>query len=145
MQIVDAGGVRIVSAGLNDANHLIIAMSDNTSIDAGAIQALPGRDGTNGTDGTDGTNGTNAPLNLSIRQIGSNGLVTPDFFAWPIDITVSNLLLMSNASDISVTIGGENYNKTNLIGVTIPAGTELVINNITIVAGQEKGEAIIIF
>jgi len=148
MQIIDTGGKTIISAGLNDDSHLIITMSDNTTIDAGLIIALPGINGitpVKGVDYFDGINGTSAPLNLSIRQIGSNGLVTPERFAWPVNITVSQLLLMSNASDISVTIDGVNYDKTTLVGVTIPIGTELIINHITIAAGQENANAIIIF
>jgi len=141
----------VASAALNGQSHLILTMSDGSVIDAGIVQALPGRDGTNGINGingingTNGTNGTNAPLNLSIRQVGSNGLVTPERFAWPVSITVSQVLLMSNASDISVTIAGVDYDKTTLVGVTIPIGTELIINHITIVAGQENANAIIIF
>ena len=96
MQIIDTGGKTIISAGLNDDSHLIITMSDNTTIDAGLIIALPGINGitpVKGVDYFDGINGTSAPLNLSIRQIGSNGLVTPERFAWPVNITVSQLLL----------------------------------------------------
>jgi len=53
--------------------------------------------------------------------------------------------LTSNCSNISVTINGTAYNATSLIGVTIPTGTELTINDLIIKAGYNSANAIIIF
>jgi len=95
--------------------------------------------------GTNGNDGTSVPVNLSIFKPDANALALPVGFKWINNITVTSVQLMTNCSGISVTIGATTYNQTTLIGVTLPAGTQMVINDLTIVAGQNNANAIIIF
>jgi hypothetical protein len=92
-----------------------------------------------------GADGISAPLNLSLFKSTSNGIVSPQLFKWISNLTVSSVQLMSNCADISVTIGTTTYNHTTLVGVALSSGTQLTINDITVVAGQTNANAIIIF
>jgi len=91
-----------------------------------------------------GTNGTPAPLNISLFKTGANGIVYPQRFKWTSSKTISSVQLMTNCISISVTIGATNYDQTSIIGVTLPTGTELVINDILIQTGYNNANAIII-
>jgi hypothetical protein len=82
---------------------------------------------------------------LSITKQGINGEVTPSVFYWPDSLAVKEVILMSNASGISLQAGGEEYDETTIIDVEIPAGEELSITDIEIEAGENQANAIIIF
>lgn len=89
--------------------------------------------------------GASVPVNISIFKRGANGIVDPQIWSWINNVTVTSVRLMSNCIDISVTIGTTTYDHTTLVGVTIPAGTEIIINDISIAAGKNNANAIIIF
>ena len=48
-------GVSVTDVAINSNNHLIITLSDKSSIDAGLIETVAGKDGANGTNGTNAT------------------------------------------------------------------------------------------
>ena len=84
-------------------------------------------------------------VNLCLFKNGMNGVSSPQIFKWTQDLTVSNVLLMSNCAGISVKIGGTTYTTNGLIGITILAGVELEVLDMSIVAGKDNANAIIIF
>ena len=51
-------GISVTNVEINDGNHLIITLSDNSTIDAGEIETVAGQDGKDGSNGKDGTNAT---------------------------------------------------------------------------------------
>ena len=72
-----------------------------------------------------------------------NGDVFPQVLpAYEVDRTISDLKVASNCSDLSISIGANNYDKTNLQGVIIPLGVELIINDLTIKAGYESANVV---
>ena len=50
-------GISVTGASINASGHLIITLSNSTTIDAGVAKGADGKDGTNGTNGTDGDDG----------------------------------------------------------------------------------------
>lgn len=137
------------TAEYNSAWHSYLdTTSDNPKLtEAEWVAAMKGDKGDKGIDGIIGSNGqdgTSVPVNISIFKTGANGITLPQKFKWINDITVTSVELMDNCSGISVTIGANTYNQITLVGVTIPAGTQLIINDLTIVAGQTNANAIII-
>jgi len=76
---------------------------------------------------------------ITIFKQGANGVVFPQLIpAYTVNKTITHLQLASNCSDIDITIDGVDYNKTNLEGVVIPLGTEIIINDLMIMAGYEN-------
>jgi hypothetical protein len=147
-------GISVTNAQIDSNGDLIITLSDNTTINAGltvgpkgeqGIQGIQGNTGPQGPQGVSGKDGISIPVNLSISKQGANGTVYPQVYKWITNLTVSSVQLTSNCSGISVTINGTAYNATSLIGVTIPSGTELTINDLIIKAGYNSANAIIIF
>jgi hypothetical protein len=108
-------------------------------------QGIQGIKGDDGQPGANGKDGISIPVNLSISKQGTNGIIYPQLYKWITNLTVSSVQLISNCSDISVMINGILYNAISLIGVTIPKGTELTINDLIIKAGYNSANAIIIF
>jgi len=53
------------------------------------------------------------------------------------------LKLSSNCSNLSITIGANNYDKNNLVGVVIPANVEIFLNDLAIKAGYDNANAVI--
>lgn len=82
---------------------------------------------------------------ILFTKLGINGEVVPTPFMWYEDLKVKQVILMSNAADISVTIGANTYNSNSLIGAALPANSEMTDFDITITAGSNQGNAIIIF
>ncbi len=85
------------------------------------------------------------PVSLSFFKTNANGILPYTDFSWITNLTVTNVILSDTASDISVTINGTVYNKTTLIGTSLPAGTKMTNLDITISAGYNSANAIIIF
>ncbi len=85
------------------------------------------------------------PTTIVLNKSVLNGIVDPQIFKWSTDKTVSSVLLTSNCSEISVTIGSTTYDHITLVGVTLSAGTEMIINDITIQTGFDNANALIIF
>ena len=95
---------------------------------------------------TNGINGTNAPVTMAIYQIGANGMALPRKLpAYPYDRIISAVRLSSDCSGLSAKIGATDYNHITLVGVTIPANVELIINYLTVSAGNDSADALIIF
>jgi hypothetical protein len=128
--IGDINWYNVTNTQVNSNGDLIITLSNSNIINAGHVV---------------GPKGDSTPVNVVINKIGSNGLVYPIIFKWSTNLTVSNVELTSNCSDISVTISAITYNHTTLIGISLPSGTEMIINDITITAGYTNANAIIIF
>ena len=80
-----------------------------------------------------------------VEKIGINSLIYPKFFRYITNLTVNSVVLAGNALGASFTVAGINYNENTLAGVAIPAGTDLIINNIDIAAGFDTGSLTIIF
>lgn len=92
-----------------------------------------------------GNPGESTPVNLKLRKEGANGITYPTKFKWVTNLIVSSIELLSNCSDISVTIGSTTYTKNTLPGIVLYANTEITINDITISAGYSYADVIIIF
>ena len=84
-------------------------------------------------------------VTLSIFKQGINGVVFPALFSWSTPLKVKQVILMSNVIGASFRIGTINYTATTIIGVELPADTEMSILDLTIKAGFDTGNAIIIF
>lgn len=110
---------------LIDSIH--IKPKDNKRINADIIDNLP-----------------DPKLTLSLFKQGANGVVFPQIFKWDKDLTISNVSLMSNCAGITIKIGEIIY-ESNFEDIVILANTELEILDITIKAGYENANAIIIF
>jgi len=83
-------------------------------------------------------------ITVSIFKEGINGVTTPQILpAYSMNKTITSVQLASNCSEIDVTVNGVHYNALTLVGVIIPANTELIINDMTIVAGQSNANAIL--
>lgn len=140
----------VLSGGVGKSayqSYLDTTADDPKKTEAEWVAALKGDKGDKGIDGIIGSNGqdgTSVPVNISIFKTGANGITLPQKFKWINDITVTSVELMDNCSGISVTIGANTYNQITLVGVTIPAGTQLIMNDLTIVAGETNANAIII-
>ena len=85
------------------------------------------------------------PPSVPINKTNANGLVSLQIFAYPVDLKVSSVSLMSNAQNISVQIGSTTYDKDSFINVVLPANTEMTILDLTIKAGYTSGSAIVYF
>jgi hypothetical protein len=73
-----------------------------------------------------------------------NGDVFPQILpSYEVNRKITILKLASNCADLSVTIGANNYDKTNLVDVVIPANVEVIINDLTIKAGYDNANAVI--
>lgn len=82
-------------------------------------------------------------VSISIFKQGIDGIVFPQIIpADTVQRQVTHLKLASNCSDLHVTIGATNYDKTNLVGVVIPLGTEIIITDLIIKAGYDNSNAI---
>jgi hypothetical protein len=138
----ELGSGQAFTTSINSAGHLILTFSDLSSQDAGLVV---GAQGANGAPGTPGTNGISTPVNFCLFKTTANGVLPYTDFGWITNLKVTNVILSSSAADISVTIGGTVYNKITLIGVTIPTGTKMTNLDITISAGYNSANAIIIF
>jgi hypothetical protein len=92
-----------------------------------------------------GSSSSTTDIVLAVAKSGINGEITPAVFSWISDLTVREVILMSNAVDIIFQIGTETYDKNTIIGQEIPAGEELLIRDIEIEAGEDQANAIIIF
>lgn len=85
-------GVDVIGAEIDDNDHLIIKLSNNTTIDAGIVVGADGKDGTNGTDGKDGANGTDG-TSVTVASVtestedGGNNIIT---FSDGKSITIKN-------------------------------------------------------
>lgn len=126
-------GGKEFTGSVNAQGHLILTFSDNSTVDCGLVV------------GPQGIPGISAPLTLSISKQGSAGIISPSFFKWINNLKVQTVELMSNCNGASFTIAGVNYDQNTLIGITLPSGTELGINNITINTGYTTGNLLIIF
>lgn len=112
----------------------------------GAVDSGKKATGIDGTPGINGTPGTNAPVTMSIFQIGANGVPYPRKLpAYPYARIITAVRISTDCAGLSVTIGATSYTHLTLVGVTIPANVELVINYLTLIAGQTSADALIIF
>lgn len=57
--------------------------------------------------------------------------------------TITGYKLASNCSDFSITVNGTNYTKADITNVIVQANSEILLNDITINAGQNVGNVII--
>jgi len=85
------------------------------------------------------------PQSLSLSKIGANSTPSPQRFQWITDKTISRVLLTTNCSGVTVSISDITYDEITLVGVTLPALTDLVILDIAIQTGYDNANAIIIF
>ena len=84
-------------------------------------------------------------LKIGLCKNGANGLVNPQIVpAENYDRIITGVNLASNCSDVNVTIGADTYDHTTLLNTVLPAGTEMIINDITVKAGGTNANAIII-
>jgi len=111
-----------------------------------SLKGAPGYTPQKGIDYSDGAPGVNAPVTMAIYQIGANGMALPRKLpAYAYDRIISAVRLSSDCSGLSAKIGATDYNHITLVGVTIPANVELIINYLTVSAGNDSADALIIF
>ena len=70
-----ADGVDVTNAAVNGSNHLIITLSDASTIDAGYVKGDTGATGATGATGPAGTNGTNGTNGQGVPVGGTAGYV----------------------------------------------------------------------
>lgn len=82
---------------------------------------------------------------IAITKYGINGNVYPT--SYPVDKsrTITGYRLSANCTDFSITIGASSYTKANITNVVVGAGVELVVNDLTIVAGQNVANAVLTY
>jgi len=103
-----------------------------------------GPKGDTGAQGNAGTPGTSVPVNVALFRVNS-GVVPMVDFGWISNLVVSAVVLGATASDISATINGTVYNKTTIIGVSLPAGAKMTNLDVVLLAGETNANALIIF
>lgn len=81
---------------------------------------------------------------VGITKQGFNGELSP--VVYPVDRqrTVIGYKLGSNATDFSVTINSVNYTKADVTNVVVPVNTEITINDVTILTGNDTGNVVLI-
>jgi hypothetical protein len=84
-------------------------------------------------------------MKLFVEKNGINARIYPKYFRYMTDITVANVILAGNAAAASFSIGGTTYDATTIVGVTLPAETDLVIEDIDIEVGYDTGSLTIVF
>lgn len=67
-----AASVNIEGAQINEEGHLILSMSDGSTIDAGLARGADGKDGLNGRDGSDGKDGKDGKDGIGISKAAVN-------------------------------------------------------------------------
>ena len=82
---------------------------------------------------------------LLISKNGLNGEISPTIFSYPKKIKVLNVKCASNCNNFTLKIGATTYDKTSIVGVEIPAETEVQIIDVNILAGMNAGNIRIIF
>lgn len=85
------------------------------------------------------------PVVVSVFKQGSNGFTYPQIFKYTNNLVVTSVKLMTNCAGLSVTIAGVTYTHATLVGVALLANTEMIVNDLTITAGQTNANALIIF
>jgi hypothetical protein len=85
------------------------------------------------------------PPVLAVNKTNANGIVSSQIFSYPVDLKISAVTIMSNATNISVQIGSNTYDKDSLLNIALPANTELTIVDLAIKTGGNSGSATITF
>jgi hypothetical protein len=88
---------------------------------------------------------TDLKMSLFVEKIGINSLIYPKYFRYDKALTVSKVILSGNATGASFLVEGTNYDEATLPGTSVPAGADLIIEDINIAAGHDTGSLTIIF
>ncbi len=85
-------------------------------------------------------------IEYTFTKVGINGLLLPDPFQYHRDLKITAVYPNNNvvAGSFTATINSENYDINSLIGITLPAGTQLNWDN-DIKAGMNQSTIIITF
>lgn len=80
---------------------------------------------------------------LMITKVGLNGDLYP--IKYPVDKqrTITGYRLASNASDFSIIYDNITYTKVDIVGLIVMPDTEIILNDLTIIAGHDTGTAIL--
>lgn len=80
---------------------------------------------------------------LMITKVGLNGDLYP--IKYPVDKqrTITGYRLASNASDFSIIYDNVTYTKVDIVGLVVMPNTEIILNDLTIIAGNDTGTAIL--
>ena len=84
-------------------------------------------------------------LILSIQKRGLNGTVFPNPFVWESTLKVLNVVKSKHVVSASFEINGVNYDTTTLKNVSLPAGEDLVIDDLVLETGWDVGSITLIF
>lgn len=82
---------------------------------------------------------------LYLTKTSFNGDFGIAIFSYPKNIQITGVTLMSNCESITVKIGENTYTSETLVNLTVPANTEIIIDEINILAGYSVGNARITF
>jgi hypothetical protein len=80
-----------------------------------------------------------------VEKIGINSLIYPKYFRHYKNLKVEEVVVAGNAVGASFTVSGVNYNETTLKQAVVPAGEDLVFNDIGIAAGCDTGSITVAF
>ena len=101
-----------------------------------------------------GNGTTQSPLGLSDEskskkiifiKNGLNGYFNIPRFKYDKDIQFLSAINTSDCDSITLQIGATTYSETTIIGVTLTAGTELILNDINILSGYNSGTFILTY
>jgi hypothetical protein len=82
---------------------------------------------------------------IAITKYGINGNVYPTIFPTDKARVITGYRLATNCIDFSITIGANTYTKVDITNVVIGPGIELIINDITIAAGNNVANAVLTY
>jgi len=84
-------------------------------------------------------------VKLFVQKNGINGAPLPVRFPYNEKLAVSDVVLSTTAAEATFEIGGAQFDSATVIGQDVPVGTDFVVRDIDIKAGQDSGSVLIIF
>jgi len=124
----------------------ISGLADKTDITNVNLDNLTDRVSTNETDiSAIETRLKNIMPKLFVQKNGINSMPIPVRFPYNQKLTVSDIVLSTTAAEATFEIGGAQFDSTTVIGQDVPVGTDFVVMDIDIKAGQDSGSVLIIF
>ena len=82
---------------------------------------------------------------LPVQKNEASGVIYPKVFVYTEPLTVTDVILSTGADSAQFRIGSTAYTQSSLVNQTLPAGAELVTENIAVGGGHENAGVVIIF